>query len=133
MLGLVARYDAFSLDVDYVMQVTVRPRGARALRGPSFSPWISFCRSLTLCRCLGSPVWPTGHGRLLANGGMQEVMPDSPASLVGLRKFDDFIVGSEKVTFQSTCVFLTPWFQHLVCGGVCVAPCGGGARVRAYQ
>jgi hypothetical protein len=29
-------------------------------------------------------------------------MPDSPASLVGLRKYDDFIIGSEKVTFQST-------------------------------
>ena len=28
-------------------------------------------------------------------------MPDSPASLVGLRKNEDFIVGSEKVTFHN--------------------------------
>lgn len=52
VLGLVARYDAFALDADYMLQIT-------------------------------------------------DVMPDSPASLVGLRKNEDFIVGSEKVTFHN--------------------------------
>ena len=49
-------------------------------------------------------------------------MPDSPGGLVGLRKFDDYILGSEKQTFHST--------EAFVCVCLCVGVCYGVTSCR---
>ncbi len=55
--------------------------------------------ALLLCSVDAVPVLVAAPAR--SPPSPQDLMPDSPASLVGLRRNEDFIVGSEKVTFQS--------------------------------